>query len=50
VKVKDTRNVPANVLFSAQLIADIRGIHLDEVIAVTTENARALFTRLEVCD
>jgi len=40
------RNVPANVVVSARAIAEIKGCPLDEVLRVTTDNARRLF-RLE---
>ncbi|MBN1946070.1 MAG: TatD family hydrolase [Bradymonadales bacterium] len=40
------RNEPKNTLLSAQAIADAKGCSLDEVVEVTSANARALF-RLE---
>jgi len=40
---KGVRNEPSNALRSAQMIAEIKGCDLDQVVAVTTANARALF-------
>lgn len=37
------RNEPALVLFTAQKVAELKGITLDEVAAATTANAEALF-------
>jgi TatD DNase family protein len=37
------RNEPANVVLTAQYIADLRGISLEELAAITTANAAALF-------
>ena len=43
---KGERNEPANARRSAECIAQVKGIGLDEVIEVTTANARRLFSRL----
>jgi TatD DNase family protein len=39
-------NVPANVAVSAQAIARLKGLPLDQVLRVTTDNALKLFPRL----
>jgi TatD DNase family protein len=46
---KDAPNVPANIVISAQAVAKIKGLPLDHVVQVTTENALKLFTRLKLC-
>ncbi len=38
------QNEPAYITYTAQLIADERGISLDELASVTSKNARALFS------
>jgi TatD DNase family protein len=43
---KTERNEPANVVVSARTIAALKGLPVDEVSAVTTQNARRLFSRL----
>jgi len=40
---KDERNEPANVEISAQTIAEIKGVPLEEVVEVTSANASRLF-------
>jgi TatD DNase family protein len=40
---RERRNEPANVAVAARAIAEIKGLPLDEVLAVTTANARRLF-------
>jgi TatD DNase family protein len=40
---RDERNEPGNVKISAQCIAEIKGCAVQEVIEITTENAKALF-------
>ena len=39
-------NHPKNVLISAQEIAKVKGIAVDQVVQITTENAKKLFNRL----
>lgn len=41
---KQKRNEPANVVHTAQCLADARGMPLDELAAATTANARRLFS------
>lgn len=41
--LRGRRNEPANVILTAQRLAEIRGLPLSEVVDVTTENARRLF-------
>ncbi|WP_417308906.1 TatD family hydrolase [Devosia sp.] len=43
---RDGRNEPANILTTAQLVADLRGQTLAELGAQTTENFYRLFTRV----
>lgn len=44
---KDAPNVPANIVISAQGIARIKGVPFEQVVQITTENARKLFSRLK---
>jgi len=39
----DQRNIPLNLKYIAQRIAQIKNINFDKVAEITTENARALF-------
>ncbi len=41
--VRGTRNEPKNVRYVAQKIADIKGVSLEEVASITSENAKRLF-------
>jgi TatD DNase family protein len=43
---KTARNEPANVAISARAIAELKGLPLEEVLEITTANARRLFSRL----
>lgn len=43
---KDIDNVPANIVVSAREIARIKGLSLEQVVHITTENAYKLFPRL----
>ena len=40
---REQRNEPANVAIAARTVAELKGVPLDEVVAVTTANARRLF-------
>ncbi|XP_052001727.1 tatD DNase domain containing 3-like isoform X1 [Xyrauchen texanus] len=44
---KQVRNVPQNIRISAEYIAKVKGIHLERVIEVTTQNAMRLFPKLK---
>lgn len=44
---KQVRNVPQNISISAEYIAKIKGIPLEKVIEVTTQNALRLFPKLK---
>lgn len=45
---KDTPNVPANIVIAAREVAKIKGLPLDQVVQITTENAMKLFTKLQL--
>ena len=40
---REQRNEPANLCISAEAIAELKGVALDEVIATCAANTRALF-------
>lgn len=40
---REQRNEPANVVIAARAIAELKGVALEDVVAVTTQNARRLF-------
>ncbi|XP_018948784.1 tatD DNase domain containing 3-like [Cyprinus carpio] len=44
---KQVRNVPKNIRISAEYIAQIKGVPLEKVIEVTTQNALHLFPKLK---
>ncbi|XP_021566577.1 putative deoxyribonuclease TATDN3 isoform X1 [Carlito syrichta] len=44
---KQVRNEPKNISISAEYIAQVKGISLEEVIEVTTQNAFKLFPKLQ---
>ncbi|XP_022363979.1 putative deoxyribonuclease TATDN3 isoform X2 [Enhydra lutris kenyoni] len=44
---KQVRNEPQNISISAEYIAQVKGIPVEEVIEVTTQNALRLFPRLQ---
>lgn len=46
--IKGERNEPANIIYSAKKIAEIKNISLNKVIEVTTENTLMVFKRLKL--
>ncbi len=44
--VKGERNEPANIVYSAKKIAEIKNVDFEKVVEVTTENALNVFKRL----
>ena len=40
---RGTKNAPSNIIFVAQKIAEIKQLNIDEVIRITTNNARKIF-------
>ncbi|XP_037352814.1 putative deoxyribonuclease TATDN3 isoform X2 [Talpa occidentalis] len=44
---KQVRNEPQNIIISAEYIAQVKGVSVEEVIDVTTQNAMKLFPRLQ---
>ncbi|XP_029449092.1 putative deoxyribonuclease TATDN3 isoform X2 [Rhinatrema bivittatum] len=44
---KQVRNEPKNVSIAAEFIAKVKGVPIEEVLAVTTQNALKLFPRLQ---
>ncbi|XP_068964847.1 putative deoxyribonuclease TATDN3 isoform X1 [Petaurus breviceps papuanus] len=45
--IKQERNEPRNISISAELIAQVKGISVEEVMEVTTQNAFKLFPKLQ---
>jgi TatD DNase family protein len=43
IRGREKRNEPSNVVQTAAFLADLRGVSLDQLAAVTTSNARRLF-------
>ncbi|XP_036398629.1 tatD DNase domain containing 3-like isoform X2 [Megalops cyprinoides] len=46
---KQVRNEPRNITVSAEFIAKVKGVPLEQVIEVTTRNALRLFPKLRAC-
>ncbi|KAI9100612.1 hypothetical protein DFS34DRAFT_592498 [Phlyctochytrium arcticum] len=46
----DVPNVPANLLISCQQVAQIKGLSVEEVARITTQNALRVFPRLKLQD
>ncbi|XP_020028419.1 putative deoxyribonuclease TATDN3 isoform X2 [Castor canadensis] len=44
--IKQTRNEPCNISISAEYIAQVKGVSVEEVMEVTTQNALKLFPKL----
>lgn len=44
---KQVRNEPRNISISAEYIAQVKGVSVEEVIEVTTQNALKLFPKLQ---
>jgi TatD DNase family protein len=42
--LRGKKNFPEYVLYTARRIADLRGLSLEELASVTTQNARKIFT------
>nr|XP_055042559.1 putative deoxyribonuclease tatdn3 isoform X3 [Misgurnus anguillicaudatus] len=45
---KDVRNEPQNIMICCEYIAKLKGVSLDRVMEVTTQNAFRLFSKLKV--
>ncbi|XP_043911397.1 putative deoxyribonuclease TATDN3 isoform X2 [Protopterus annectens] len=46
---KQVRNEPKNIIISAEYIANIKGVSVEKVMEITTQNAMKLFPKLRMC-
>lgn len=46
---KQVRNEPKNIVISAEYIAKVKGVSVEKVMEITTQNAMKVFPKLRIC-